>query len=173
MYFRSGYFCSRGSGKRQLKTQGTSKIHNICSAQMKVIQDMDTEEVSVTYISTHWNHQKQLAHLPVPTSIKLKIASKLQQGVTIHCVLDWIQDREGDKLGRQHLITSQEVRNIRRRLNIGVIERHTCDPASILSWVHDLKQQDYNPVLLFKNQGEQSESTEHISKDDFLLGKYI
>ena len=68
---------SHSSEKRQLKTQGTSKICNICSAQMKVIQNMDTEEVTVTYISTHWNHQKQLAHLPVPTSVKLKIASKL------------------------------------------------------------------------------------------------
>ena len=75
-------------------------------------------------------------------------------------MLDWIPDEEGDKLGHQHLITLQEVRNIRRRLNIGAIERHTCDPASILSWVHDLKQQDYNPILFFKNQGEQSESTE-------------
>ena len=45
-------------GKHQLKTQGTSKICNICSAQMKVIQNVDTEEVTLTYISTHWNHQK-------------------------------------------------------------------------------------------------------------------
>lgn len=140
---------------------------------MKVIQNMDTEEVTVTYTSTHWNHQKQLAHLPVPTSIKLNIASKLQQGVTIQCVLDWIRDGEGDKLGRQHLVTSQEIRNIRRRLNIGAIERHKFDPASILSWIHDLRQQEYNPVLLFKNQGEQAESTEHINKDDFLLGTCI
>ena len=45
---------------------------------MEVIQNMGTDEVVVTYISTHWNHQKQLAYLPVPTSVKLKIASKLQ-----------------------------------------------------------------------------------------------
>ena len=47
---------------------------------MKVIQNMDTEEVTVTYISTHWNHQKQLAHLPILTSVKLKIASKVVAG---------------------------------------------------------------------------------------------
>ena len=41
--------------------------------------------------------------------MKLKIASELQQGVTIHSMLDWIQDREGDKLGHQHLMCSQEV----------------------------------------------------------------
>ena len=76
---------------------------------MKVIQNMDTEEVTVTYISTHWNHQKQLAHLPILTSVKLKIASKLQQGVTIQSVFDWIRDGEGDKLGHQYLMSSQEV----------------------------------------------------------------
>ena len=57
---------------------------------MKVKQDMDTEKVTVTYTSTHWNHQKQLAHLHMPTSIKLNIASRLQQGATIHSVLDWV-----------------------------------------------------------------------------------
>ena len=57
---------------------------------MKVKQDMDTEKLTVTYTSTHWNHQKQLAHLPVPTSIKLNIASRLQQGATIQIVLDWV-----------------------------------------------------------------------------------
>ena len=41
--------------------------------------------------------------------MKLKIASKLQKGVTIQSVFDWIQDGEGDKLGRQHLMSSQEV----------------------------------------------------------------
>ena len=137
---------------------------------MKVKQDMDTEKVTVTYTSTHWNHQKQLAHLPVPTSIKLNIASRLQQGATIQIVLDWVRDEEGEKLGRQHLINSQEVRNIRRRLNLGAIERHKCDPASILSWVQDLRQQEYDPVLLFKNQGEDAE---HFCKDDFLLGMHI
>ena len=81
---------------------------------------MDTEKVTVTYTytSTHWNHQKQLAHLPVPTSIKLNTASRLQQGATIQSVLDCIRDEEGEKLGCQHPINSQEVRNIRRRLTL-------------------------------------------------------
>ena len=88
-------------------------------------------------------------------------------------MLDWIQDREGDKLGRQHLMCSQEVCNICRRLNIGAIEKHQCDPASILSWVHELRKQEYNPVLLFKNQGEQAENMKHLNKDDILLGMYV
>ena len=85
-------------------------------------------------------------------------------------MLDWIRDGEGDKLGRQYQMSSQEVRNIRRRLNVGAIEQHECDPASILSWVHELRKQEYNPVLLFKNQGEQAKN---MNKDDFLLGMYV
>ena len=88
-------------------------------------------------------------------------------------MLDWIQDGEGNKLGRQHLMSSQEVRNIRRRLNISAIEKHECDRASILSWVHELRKQEYNPVLLFKNQGEQAENMKHLNKDDFMLGMYV
>ena len=66
---------------------------------MKVKQDIGTGKVIVTYISTHWNHKKQLAYLPVPISIKLNIASRLQQGATIQSVLDWIRDQECEKLG--------------------------------------------------------------------------
>ena len=39
-----------------------------------------------------------------------------------------------------------------------------------LVYSQDLRQQEYDPVLLFKNQGE---DTEHLSKEDFLLGTYI
>ena len=43
-------------------------------------------------------------------------------------MLDWIWDRVGDKLGRQHLMSLQEVHNIRSRsrLYIGAIEKHEC-----------------------------------------------
>ena len=101
---------SRSDGKHQLKTQGTSKICNICSAQMEVIQlEYGYRRSNCNLHLYSLESSKQLAHLPILTSVKLKIASKLQQGVTIQSVLDWIRDGEGDKLGRQHLMSSQEV----------------------------------------------------------------
>ena len=33
---------------------------------------------------------------------------------------------------------SQKIRNINKRLDLGAIQRHKGDPASILSWVQDL-----------------------------------
>ena len=121
---------------------------------MKVKQNIETGKVIVTYISTHWNHKKQLARLPVPTSLKLNIASRLQQGATIQSILDWIRDQECEKLGRQHLMNSQDIRNISKRLNLGAIHRHKCDPASILCWVQNLRKQEYDPILFSKTKGK-------------------
>ena len=166
---RSGSFSTHGSGKRQLKSQGTSKIDNICTAHMKVQQNINTNELTVAYVSTHWNHGKELAHLPIPRSVRLKIASQLQQGVPIQGILDRIRDDESDQLGREHLINQQEVRNIRRRLNLYAVEKHKCDATSLSHWVTELKQQEYNPILYYKSQGEEANK---LSIDDFLLGNH-
>ena len=167
---RSGSFSSRGQEKRQLKSQGTSKIDNICSAHMKVQQNIHTNKVVVTYVSKHWNHKMQLAHLPIPQSARLSIASHLQQGVPILTILDKIRDGESAQLGREHLINPQEIHNIRRQLNLYAVEKHRLDTASILHWVTELKQQDYDPVLCYKSQGEESDN---LRSDDFLLGGCI
>lgn len=154
-------------GKRQLKCQGTSKLDNICTAHMKVLQDLNTSKVTATYVPIHWNHDKQLSHLPIPYSVRLKIASQLQQGLPIQGILDRIRDAEGAHLHREHLVNQQEIHNIRRQLNLYAVEKHKCDPTSLLHWVTELRQQDYNPVLYYKTQGQEADN---LSTDDFLLG---
>ena len=71
---------------------------------MKVTENL-TNGV-VTAICTHWNHPKQLAHLPITDTVKLQVAAKLQQGVNVQGVLDWIWESEEEKRGRQHLVLS-------------------------------------------------------------------
>lgn len=137
---------------------------------MKVAENLANGVVTVIYTATHWNHPKQLAHLPIPDTVKLQIAAKLQQGVSVQAVLDWIRESEGEKLGRQHLVNQQEVHNIRRKLNLKAVEKHKCDPTSVLSWVTELEGQEYNPVLFYKVQGEEKDN---LCKDDFLLGKLM
>ena len=66
---------------------------------MKVAENLANGVVTVIYTATHWNHPKQLAHLPIPDTVKLQIAVKLQQDVSVQAVLDWIQENEGEKLG--------------------------------------------------------------------------
>ena len=68
---------------------------------------MDTEKVTVTYTSTHWN-----------------------QGATIQSVLDWVQDEEGEgeKLGCQHHL-ADDRQKIDRDFSTLWLEK----PPSILS----------------------------------------
>ena len=53
---RAGKYQPKGKGRRQLKSQGTSKIGEQCSAHLKVVQDVLTGSVKVTYCTTHHNH---------------------------------------------------------------------------------------------------------------------
>lgn len=50
------------------------------------------------------------------------------------------------------------------------IIKHANDHTSTCAWVQELKKLPYNPVLVFKPQGEeQSDDIDNLSKDDFLL----
>lgn len=55
---------------------------------------------------------------------------------------------------------------MKRQLNLGSIEKHANDHISTCAWIDDMKMLPYNPVLIFKPQGEdQSEDSDNL----FLL----
>ena len=104
------YYCNRarkykprGQGLRQMKTQGTSKIGQQCTAHMKVVQKA-SGQVSVEYCDFHI-HNICLGHLPLPDSSRKSIASKLKDGVAIDKILDDIRDSVHESLNREHLIS--------------------------------------------------------------------
>lgn len=66
-----------------MNSHGTSKLDKIFTAHMKILQHLNTSKVTVTYLPTHYNHDKQLAHLPIPHLVRLKIALLVQQAVPI------------------------------------------------------------------------------------------
>lgn len=105
---RSGKFFPRGKGKRSLKIQGSSKIGDVCSSYIKVTEKRDDGNVQVEYCSTH-NHEKKLAHLPIPDDTRKMIAGKLQLGVKIERIMDDIRYRAANGVGRQHLINRQDI----------------------------------------------------------------
>ena len=60
----------------------------------------------VEYNSTHINHGIELAHLTLPAeSVRLKVASKLQQGVKMDLILDDIRNSVGRTMERKHLMS--------------------------------------------------------------------
>lgn len=71
---RSGTYSSQGTGKRQLKTQGSKKIGYSCTAQLivKVLE----KEVIVDYYKNHYKHDFLLSHLPLPDDGKQSVAAK-------------------------------------------------------------------------------------------------
>jgi hypothetical protein len=169
---RSGKYQSKGDGQRTLKTQGSSKLGMFCSAHMRVMQKLSSEKVSVEYCCTHYNHEpdKDIAHLRMPEQLRLSIAAKLTQGVTFEKILDDIRDSVGAKgLQREHLTSRQDMRNIMRQYNIEGIEKHPNDHTSVSAWVHEMQSMEFDPVIVFKQQGVASEEP-NILESDFLLG---
>ena len=51
---------------------------------------------------------------------------------------------------------------------LGSITKHSNDHMSTCPWVEEMKTSSYNPVLIFKPQGEeQSETMNNLSIDSF------
>lgn len=157
--------------KRTLKSQGTCKINGICTAYLKVTQRITGPgDVCVQYCSSHCGHEvTEIQHLRISETVKLDAASKLMQGVSIEKILDDIRDNGMNvyRAERDLMLNRQDLRNIVNQYNIHGIERHCNDHLSVVAWIAELETSpSYNPVLLFKQQGE---SHDVLDEDNFLL----
>ena len=61
---RTGIYIGKVEGKRQLKTQGNSKINMHCIAHMKAVHKIKTDEVNVQYCTTHRNQLYSISSPP-------------------------------------------------------------------------------------------------------------
>ena len=165
---RSDIGRSQSEGKRITKSQGSCKIGKTRCSFIKVSQNMPSGKVKVQYCSTHINHSAELVHLPIPPDTRKLIAAKLHEGVSIEKILDSVRDTLSDgQIGREQIVSRQDIRNIQRQLNIDSITKHSNDLLSTCAWVQEMA---YNPVLLFKPQGPQeNDKSLNLSDDDFLL----
>ena len=161
----SGHYKPKGKEKCQTKAQGSCKTGSSCTAHIK---DLTTGEVTVQYCSTHNSHSISLGHLRIPDDTRMKIASKLYQGVLIERILDDIRDSVDAGISREHLVTRQDVRNIKVQYNIDGIRRHKDDPASVNAWVEEMTSLPYNPVLFYKSQGT-PDPNGNLADNDFVL----
>jgi hypothetical protein len=168
---RAGKYESRGKCERSLKCQGTSKAILHCTAHIFATINMKTKTVQVRYNATHYNHDTQLGHLRIPNTTRMMIASKLRQGVTTQRILDDIRDPEQrNGINREHLVNRKDIRNIQNQYNIEGIKRHQNDLVSVTSWVEEMEMLEYNPVVIFKQQGQQpSETCCTLDTQDFVL----
>ena len=69
-------------------------------------------------------------------------------------ILDDIRESVSNGMCRQHLVTRQDLHNIKAQYNIDGIVRHKNDLTSVRVWVQEMSTLEYNPVLIFKPQVE-------------------
>jgi len=99
-------------------------------------------------------------------------SGKLAIGVPVNRILDDIRGLEvGTELKRIHLIEKKDLYNIKRDYNISYnTKSHENDAVSVRLWVEAMKKKgEGNPVLYFKEQGEDDEDVPHFTKNDFCL----
>ena len=141
-------------------------MDNFCT-HIKVIQQQNGE-VHVVYCNTHYNHENEMAHLYIPEPVRMTVASKLQQGVKVDRIIDDIRGSVWNDMTCEHLVTRQDILNIKRQFNIEGIERNKNDHTSLQAWVEESHLQPYDPIVIFKQQGNtQEEEMDDIGKDDF------
>ena len=100
-----------------------------------------------------------------------KIASKLQNGVTSQRIIDDIRNSsDSTDLHREHLISRKDIANIKRQYNIEGVQRYHNDLISVSAIVEEMETLKYNPILIFKQQGEEANDLcSCLDKNDFLL----
>ena len=96
---RSGEYEPKGEDIQSLKLQGTNKLGVYCTAHMTVWQT-STGVIDVTYCSTHFNHCNELAHVNLPEPVRMKVAAKLQQGVSINRIQNEIRESVHGNMNR-------------------------------------------------------------------------
>ena len=90
--------------------------------------------------------------------------------MSIDEIMDSIRDFSANEetcISRKHLMVRQDIRNIKCSLNLANIQKHSNDQASVAVWVKEAREQEYDPVLIFKPQGE---SCADLVDESFLLG---
>ena len=95
---RSGKYLAKGTGKRKLKFQGSSKIGVHCTSTIQLIENSGTSLYQVHVCKTHYGHEMQLGHIRITEEDKRKIACKRKMGVEKERILKDIQESIGESI---------------------------------------------------------------------------
>ncbi|XP_015915836.1 uncharacterized protein [Parasteatoda tepidariorum] len=133
---------SDGERKRHVKTMGTNKINNSCSATVKVTKYSDSGNISVELQSVHVGHEHEAARLPLSLNERKLLAIQMEQGIP----------------------KSRFLANLDSDV---CFDKN--DALSVHLKVQKMLKEPGNHVLLYKPVGEASEMP-GIYENDFLLG---
>ncbi|XP_065204238.1 uncharacterized protein LOC135834312 [Planococcus citri] len=140
---RSGRFTSERTGKRFLKTQGSCKFGSYCPAKI-CAKISDCGKFNVTFVSTHVGHQHDVAHLTISPNTKKQLAQKMLLKIPDNVIIEDIQESVTDDIQRVHLLTKQDLYNIRREFKIPIDDskKDENDAISVDLLVQQLRKND-------------------------------
>ncbi|GFY74190.1 uncharacterized protein TNIN_385261 [Trichonephila inaurata madagascariensis] len=137
---------------------------------MKVYEDIESK-VTVEFTKTHVGHGIDLGRMKITREEKEDIARKLENKIPVEAILDDIRNSMNQKLERIHLITRQDIKNIKEEYNIsldGILDSN--DVVSVNKWIEGLKNREDSPIVLFKDQNIFDETLyPGMKAEDFLL----
>uniref|UniRef100_A0A0P4X1H5 C2H2-type domain-containing protein n=1 Tax=Scylla olivacea TaxID=85551 RepID=A0A0P4X1H5_SCYOL len=165
---RSGFFVTKGEGKRNLKRQGSSKIGATCPAFIKFTLDRSTSRGTAEYCLDH-THPCDYAHLRLSDGIQKRVATHLAKGVKIEAILDDVRCSV-QASDRDAYIVRKDVHNIKHRisrLSVDVKERQPENVTCISLLVHEMSSQKLSPILYYKGKGVESDVHD---ANDILIG---
>ncbi|XP_062604065.1 uncharacterized protein LOC134265856, partial [Saccostrea cucullata] len=157
--------------------KGHCQINNLCPARMSVCE-MKDGKVMVKYVKSHTHSLsfEQTKYLPIPDSLKSEILNMLSLKIPINCIIDKVREHFSgrgnrdnlDDLKYYHLIDRKKIHSLKTKLADPTIIQDSNDAISTSLKVEALRQESFNPVLIFKQQGIEDPS-KRLNKEDFIL----
>lgn len=89
---RSGKYLAKGTGKRRLKCQGSSKIDAHCTSTIQLTENSNTGLYQVSFCKSHYGHEIELGHIRISNEDKITIASKRKMGIEKEKILKDIRE---------------------------------------------------------------------------------
>ena len=129
---RTGTFVSKSTGKRAMKSQGSSKTGCSCPAFITTRRYHATGKVQAEFCLKHVGHRQENAFNRMSKEMRTTIAAKLSQGISMTSVMDYIRDSMCGPLNRDHLITRADLHNIKQQYNINCMQKAS-DDADVFS----------------------------------------
>ena len=142
--------------------KGVVKTNMLCPSRI-ICKSDPSGEIDMTYISTH-SHPvqfKDTEHHPIPSSVMEAVKSKLLLGASVDNIhkdlregADVRENRDcNHKIEKKHAVTKRNLREIARKLKVNR-RMHPDDATSLFHIVKKLSNEKYDPILLYKPQGE-------------------
>ena len=70
---------------------------------------------------------------------------------------------------RKHFLTKKDISNIQMKVKDFEIKRHENDATSVSVIVEELREEPFNPILIYKPQGTKDPLYSTLSDDTFIL----